>query len=169
MLLVVVSSFWPLHAADTARDLAEARKRYDAALAAATKPVRDRYLQELVAMKSRAMSLKDLQLATAVDREIKSLGANDAGDPADFKSQILNTTWTWVHSWERMTFRDKGVATIGADAEYKWRITNHVERVIEGTFGKGRTFKFTFSPDLKTAKGVLDGTTTFDSAAVNSP
>jgi hypothetical protein len=171
MLLAFVSPLLQLWAADTARELTEARKRYDAALAAAAKPVREHYLQELLAMKSRALALKDLQLATAVDREINSLAANEGliGDNADFKSKILNTSWTWVHSWEHMTFRDKGVATIGSDAEYKWRVTNHAERVIEGTFGHGRTFKFTFSADLKTAKGVVDGSTTFDSTAVSSP
>lgn len=171
MLLAFVSPFWPLCAADTSRDLAEARKRYDVALAAAAKPVREHYLQELLAMKSRAMALKDLQLATAVDREIKALGTSEdlVGNNADFKTQILNTSWTWVHSWEHMTFRDKGVAAIGSDAGYKWRITNHAERVIEGTFGHNRTFKFTFSADLKTAKGVVDGSTTFDSTPVSSP
>lgn len=122
-------------------------------------------------MKSRAMALKDFDLATAIDREIKSLGPSDdlVGDKADFKSQILNTTWTWVHPWEHMTFREKGVATIGADAEYKWHLTNPTERVIEGTFGHGRTFKFTFSADLQTAKGVVDGSNKFDSTLVTSP
>jgi hypothetical protein len=135
------------------------------------KPVRERYLQELLALKSRAVASKDSDLAAAVDREIKSLGSGDdlVGDKTDFKSQLLNTTWTWVHSWEHMTFREKGVATIGSDAEYKWHVTNPKEREIEGTFAHGRTFKFTFSADMKTAKGVVDGSNKFDSTLVTSP
>jgi hypothetical protein len=166
-----VCAIGQLCAADAPHDLAEARKRYDVALAAAVKPVREHFLQELLALKSRAMALKDFDLATAVEKEVKSLGTNEdlVGDKADFKSQLLNTTWTWVHSWEHMTFREKGVATIGTDGEYKWRLTNPTERVIEGTFGHNRTFKFTFSADMKTAKGVVDGSTKFDSVLVAAP
>lgn len=171
LLLALVSPFSQLVAADASHDLTEARKRYDDAVAAATKPARERYLQELLALKTRAMALKDLDLAAAVDKEIKSLGvASDlVGDKSDFKSQILNTTWTWVHSWEHMTFREKGVAVIGSDAGYKWHVTNPTERVIEGTFGHNRTFKFTFSADFKTAKGVVDGSSKFDSTLVPAP
>jgi hypothetical protein len=171
LLLALLWPFGPLTAADNAHDLADARKRYDEAMAAALRPVREHYLQELLTIKSRAQALNDAALTTAVDREIKALGTSDdrIGDKADFKTQILNTTWTWVHNWEHMTFHEKGVASIATDASYKWHVTNPAERIIEGTFGHQRTFKFTFSPDLNTAKGALDGSTALDSAPVATP
>jgi len=56
--------------ADIPPEVAAARARYEAALNAASKPVRDRYIQELEQLKARAMSLKNLGLAVAFDQEI---------------------------------------------------------------------------------------------------
>lgn len=55
-------------------ELIEARARYNAALAAVEKPVLDKYIRELEQLKSRALSLKKLEDAVALDRELKSLG-----------------------------------------------------------------------------------------------
>lgn len=60
-------------------EITQARARYNAALAAAAKPVHDKYIQELQQLKSRAFALKRLDLAVAVDNELKALGvANNA-------------------------------------------------------------------------------------------
>jgi hypothetical protein len=61
-------------AADVPQELAAARARHQAAVATATKPLYDRYVQELQQMKSRAMLNKNLELAVAVDAELKTLG-----------------------------------------------------------------------------------------------
>jgi len=69
--LALITSF--CLGADAAPELAAARRRYETALGIATKQVRERYLQELQQLKSRAMSAKNLDLAVAVEGEAKSI------------------------------------------------------------------------------------------------
>ncbi len=60
-------------------ELAAARTRYEAGGSGVTKPLRDKYVQELHQLKSRAMTAKNLELALAVDRELKTLGVSTTG------------------------------------------------------------------------------------------
>jgi len=78
------------------------RARYEAALAAAAKPVKDKYISELQQLKNRAMSLKNLELAVAIDQELKAIGAQPATDAtaaadtiAGFEHRLIGTKWTW--------------------------------------------------------------------------
>ena len=72
-------------AADAPPEVIAAKNRHQIAVAAATKPLRDRYVQELQQLKSRAMSMKNLELAVAIDAEIKAAtgGPGSAATPAN--------------------------------------------------------------------------------------
>jgi len=80
-------------------ELAAARTRYEKALADAMRPVREKYLAELQQLKNRAMMMKNLELANAIDQELKTIGAAGAaphGAPMSTTklSAILpNSTW----------------------------------------------------------------------------
>jgi len=77
---------------------------------------------------------------------------------AELKTQLLNTKWTWIHPGAEITFRENGQAWVNTDKEVKnWFVADASGRVVAGTFAGSRTFMFTFSPDLKTAKAILDG------------
>lgn len=70
LILVLVTS---TNAAEPS-ELTDARARYKAELAAADKPVLDRYIRDLQQLKNRALALKKLDDAVALDNELKSLG-----------------------------------------------------------------------------------------------
>ena len=76
-------------------ELAEARSRYDTAIIAATKPVRERYIQELQQLKTRAMANKNLDLAVAIDQELKTVGVSPvpAGSRRPLVDVVPGTRW----------------------------------------------------------------------------
>lgn len=77
---------------------------------------------------------------------------------ADFKAQLLHTQWSWIHPGAQITFRENGQAWVNTDKEVKnWFVADAANRVVAGTFAGSRTIMFTFSPDFKTARAVLDG------------
>ncbi|EDY16323.1 hypothetical protein CfE428DRAFT_6136 [Chthoniobacter flavus Ellin428] len=77
---------------------------------------------------------------------------------AELKAQLLNTKWTWIHPGAEITFRENGQAWVNTDKEVKnWFVADAAGRVVAGTFAGSRTFMFTFSADLKTARAILDG------------
>jgi hypothetical protein len=87
-----------------------------------------------------------------------------ADTAAGFKEQLLNTQWSWIHAGQQITFRENGQAWVNGDREVKnWFVADAAGRVVAGTFAGSRTFMFTFSPDLKTARAVLDGDRPWDS------
>ncbi len=125
ILLSLVGLAAPLPAADTPPEIVAARKRYDAATALAMKPVRDRYLQELQQLKDRALSLKNLELATALDAEIKAVtpvGAITPSDTAaDWENRLIGTSWLWNKD-KTITFQANGSVTPRFGA-MKWKFT----------------------------------------------
>lgn len=83
---------------------------------------------------------------------------------ADLKDQLLNTRWSWIHPGAYITFRENGQAWVNTDKEVKnWFVADAANRVVAGTFAGSRTILFTFSPDFKTARAVLDGERPWDS------
>lgn len=85
-------------------------------------------------------------------------------DTAELKAQLLNTKWSWIHPGSEITFREGGQAWVNTDKEVKnWFVADAAGRVVAGTFAGSRTFMFTFSPDLKTARAVLDGDRVWES------
>jgi hypothetical protein len=160
--------------ADTApREIAAARTHYNAAVAAATKPIRDRYLMELESIKRRAMGAKNLELAVAADEEIKALGgtssspaAANGAETASFQKRLTNTTWSWVHPGSTITLLPDGKAVVSASTDsYLWEVTNAGKKTAAVKFS-GRTAEFTFADDLLSAKATMDGERTWDSKPV---
>lgn len=81
-------------------ELDAARTRYETALSAATKPVREKYAAELQQLKNRAMTMKNLELAVAIDQEIKTIGVAVPSSPgtsvatSKLSAVLPNSTWT---------------------------------------------------------------------------
>ena len=122
---------------DVSPELTDARKRYDAGLAAATKPIRDRYIQELQQLKSRALSLKKLDVALAIDAEIKAVA------PKDSAAETLCAN-IWTLRRDKLEFQrdgkliQRGAGWVGKD----WKLSDDGTQVtIKFTNGNGGTFK----------------------------
>ncbi|HSI13912.1 MAG TPA: hypothetical protein VK961_17835 [Chthoniobacter sp.] len=82
---------------------------------------------------------------------------------ADLTDQLLNTRWSWIHPGAHITFRENGQAWVNTDREVKnWFVADAAHRIVAGTFAGSRTIMFTFSPDFKTARAVLDGERPWD-------
>jgi len=100
--IVATLSITLAYAADkpTSPELAAARTHYEAALTAATKPVRDKYILELEQLKNRAMTTKNLALAVEIDLELKSVGGvatpHPVPTPASTKLGELLPNSFWV-------------------------------------------------------------------------
>ncbi|MFO1485287.1 MAG: hypothetical protein U1F71_18140 [Verrucomicrobiaceae bacterium] len=146
------------------KELEAARERYDSALAVATKPVRDRYVQELEQMKNRALSLKDLKLAVEIDKEIalvalapKSAAVKTADD---LQRYLGDTTWTWGASEKSagsvLTFRKDGMCSVNKDTPVRWAAVDDSTVKLEN----GTVIKFTNnnkSYTATTASGIRVG------------
>ncbi|MDP1587639.1 MAG: hypothetical protein Q8M07_07860 [Prosthecobacter sp.] len=110
------------------KELEAARARFDAAMAVATTPVRDRYVQELEQMKNRAISQKNLGLAVEIDKEIKLVAAAPASSSvktsADLERYLGDTSWTWGTSEKSagsiLTFRKDGMCSVNKDTPVRW-------------------------------------------------
>jgi hypothetical protein len=109
-------------------DLAAARARYDAAIASATNPIRERYIQDLQQLKSRAMTQKNLELAVAVDAELAEFAApptaNAIRTATDLTRYLEGTLWTWGTSLStapsKLQFLKGGTCIINNDPPTRW-------------------------------------------------
>ena len=152
-------------------EIAAARARYETEIAIANKPIRDRYLAALDAIKKRAMAYKDLQLAVAADEEIKALGGTGASSSpsisqeGSLKKRLTNSTWTWIHPGSEVAFLSDGKAKIENSTIYSWEVTSSAKRTVEVKW-PSRSATFTFSEDLKSAKALMDGERQWDSKPV---
>lgn len=152
-----------LMAADTTpAEIVSARARFQAALSAASLPVRTRYLAELEQIKSRALTAKNLPLAMAADEEIKALGASVStpDGSSGLEGKLVNTTWTWGVPNKTVTFHPDGKADVDRFATYTWSVEKSTKPVVELRWvygGENRSVKFTFSQDMKRAKAVMTG------------
>ena len=117
IVAICLSASFALAADTVPTELVAARTRYDAALALTTKPVREKYIQELQQLKNRALTMKNLELAVAIDQEIKTVSVASlsstktavAGRPL---SELLpGTTWRperEVNKWKSISFTTDG-------------------------------------------------------------
>ena len=135
---------------EPSHELKAARSRYEASVAAATKPVRDRYILELQQLKSRAISMKNLNSALVIDQEIKSVAENAPLTNDSVRNRLINTTWIWYQS-ETITFVENGMAkwSHGTNS-FTWRVTNPSDRIIEGDTPHGEKYKIKFDAHHKT-------------------
>jgi hypothetical protein len=148
-------------AADSpSQEIVSARARYEAALAAAAKPVRGKYLTELQQIKDRALAQKNLKLALAADEEIKALNASvSTPNGGSLEERLLNTTWSWNIPKFTVTFLPEGKANVDKNAIFTWAVAKSSKPVVEVRWfydGENRSAKFTFAQDLKSAKAVLN-------------
>ncbi len=140
--------------------LMEARARYEEEIAAAIKPIRDRYLKELERLETTAYYARDFDLACAVTREIASMGGTGGaavegnGSPEDnIKARLVNTAWIW-RGGETITFLADGKARwshTGAEA-FTWKVAAAKPAVIVGTAWDGGQYSITLDGDLRTGK-----------------
>ena len=135
-------------------ELVAAHTRYDTAVTTAIKPIRERYVLELQQLKSRAMSLKQLDLAVAIDEEIKTLGDTNSTGTATLKARLSesDTKWTWedfqggtsvIHFTKDGKFHHPGFGGT-------WKVTAPKTVIIETSIGKA-TVKF--NDDFTTYQG----------------
>ena len=73
-------------------ELLAAQAKYDAAIAAAVKAINEKYVAYLTAMKKKAMADGKLELAVAVDKEIKA--AAEAKPKAPLTARDIVGRWT---------------------------------------------------------------------------
>jgi hypothetical protein len=141
----------------TPTELLEARAHYEAAIAAATKPIRERYLVELEQLKTTAYFTRNFDLAKAVVDEIAAMGdtgTDASGSPEDrLKERVINTTWLWWGG-ETITFLPDGKArrsNTGA-AACTWKIAGTTPPVIEGEAANGGKYRMILDAGGKTGK-----------------
>jgi len=82
-MVLAVAGFALASLAAVPAQIVEARTQYESALDAAAKPVKERYVRELEQIKSRAMALKNLELAKEADDQIKNPEDAPKGLPND--------------------------------------------------------------------------------------
>ena len=149
-ILIVVGHLSAIGEAPPA-ELAAAHARYEAAVAVATKPLKERYLEELKRMKEKALFDRKADLAVAIDTEIKVLGGAPVTG-ADLRGRLTNTTWKWWDT-ETITFLPENKIRWSHDQTqlWTWKVTDPAKRIIEGNCSKG-TFRLQVGDDLKSGK-----------------
>jgi hypothetical protein len=146
----------------TPTELLEARAHYEAAIAAATKPIRERYLQELEQLKTTAYFTKNFDLANAVVQEIAAMGETEAGgsgtdgtgSPEDrVEERLINTTWLWWGGGT-ITFLADGRARCSntRGTALTWKVAGATPPVIEGESWNGGKYRMTLDAGLRTGK-----------------
>ncbi len=127
------------------------RTRYLAAVKAATEPLKRTYTGELKSMMTGAMAQKNLDLANAVDAELKALASEPEAGSGRLASALTGTTWSW------------GVTAATAGSTLRF-LENRSFRVNNDSIGRytvvsGTTVKLdngavlTFSRDLRSYEG----------------
>lgn len=148
---LVTGAVWNLAAALISaepqnKELAEARARYETALATAAQPVRDRYLKDLEQMKSRALGLKNLPLALEIEQEIKRIAPppplTEIRTAQDLERYLSDSEWSWGRTLEsansRLAFRRDGFCAVNNDAPLRWSAVDASTVKLEN----GTIFKF---------------------------
>jgi len=137
-------------------ELSAARAKYAAALEAAQTPVRARYASDLQAIKARALAARNLELAVAVDEELKTVSAGGAVQQT-LRERLIDTTWVWWQS-ETVTFLRNGKLrwSIDENEVWTWQVTDQSKRIVEGRNVRGVTYRFVFDEDLKAGTLVQD-------------
>ena len=123
-------------------EIAAARARYDAAVSAATKPLKKQYAAELEQIKSRALTAKNAKLAVAVDEELQSVASG-------LKEALTDSTWLWWKT-ETITFLPNGKArwSVNGKDGFTWKVSNEAQRQIEGQTSKHEKYIITFDAGL---------------------
>ena len=107
------------------------KAQYDSAVAAATKPLTDKYIDVLKKLRDKATMARDLQAALFYDTQIK------AGEPVpenDWKNELTTINWLWGGNY-LFTFLANG--TISSDKALRWTET------------KRYTITYTSGPDTQ--------------------
>ena len=173
LIFIIVTVPCGLAADPQQLELDTIRTRYQAAVAAATKPLREQYTKDLQALKERAMQLKNLDAAVAIDREIKvisgeaPLARSTEGryitptegrhitSNAATTATLTGTEWTWET-------KAKKPATIrfASDGKFKselfqgtYTLTFYPATTVAMTYGS-YTATLTFDPTMNSYKGV---------------
>jgi len=151
----------------TPAELLDARARYEAAVADAVKPIRERYIEELEQLRATAFATKNADLAFAVGNEIASLGGKENGladldgvgyADASLKEDLINTTWVWYAS-QTITLLPDGMARWSGNHNeaFTWKIVGTNPATIEGKAWNGNKYRMTLDPGMRTGK-VTEGT-----------
>jgi hypothetical protein len=161
LALLIPASIAPAQGPDTSTppELLEARAHYEEQASIATKPIRDRYIQQLEQLKTTAYYTRNFDLAEAVTQEIASM--NDSVTELDpnrspgeqLKARLVNSTWIWW-SGETITLLPNGMARwskTGAPA-FTWKIAGAAPVVIEGGAPNGKKYRITLDAALRTGK-----------------
>ena len=143
-------------------ELLEARAHYEEAIAIVTRPIRERYIEELEQLQNTAYGTKNFDLAKAVARELEAMGSGTGSkaieSPVDsITDRLINTTWVW-QSGETITLIEGGKArwsNTGA-AVFTWKVTGATPAVIEGKTSEGHKFWITLDAGLR-AGNVVEG------------
>jgi predicted RNA-binding protein len=144
----------------TPTEVLEARAHYEAAIAAAERPIRERYLSELDQLLNTAYATKDFDLAQAVTQEISLMqtgnGADNGMSPEDrVIERMINTTWVWGNG-QTITFLADGKARWSNDsaAAFTWKVGGAVPPVIEGKTSDGGKFWINLDAGLRSGNVV---------------
>ena len=114
------------------KELEAVRARHQAAVEAATAPLRAKYLADLEELKKRALEMKDLDAAVIIDEEIKLIKpvprSGEIRTASDLAVYLNDTTWSWGKSEReavsRLTFRKDGTCVINRDAPVPWSVVD---------------------------------------------
>jgi hypothetical protein len=142
-------------------EVLEARAHYERAIAAATKPIRERYLAELEQLKTTAYDTKNFDLAIAVGQEIALMGTGTADENLSPEDSVIerltNTTWVWGQG-QTITLLPGGKARCSnaAAAAFTWKLSGAAPPVIEGKTADGVKFWINLDATLRTGN-VIQG------------
>ncbi len=142
-------------------ELATIRGRYESALAAAAKPVRDKYIQELQQLKNRALTMKNLELAVAVDQEIKVVAAAPdvsapsakSAAPDEFRKLLAGTKWKSPNGKSTLEFTEQDM--LWTDGDKPARPIAYISDkggVVRWKWSDGKEQEIEFDSALKTIK-----------------
>ena len=154
VLIVAASCF----GADIPPELATIKTRHEAAVAVATKPLRERYILELQQLKNRAMLSKNLDLANAVDTELKGISTAipdvTQNRAEKVRAELAGSQWTVVPNKQPIvvTFEEHGVLqqNPGPNAGFPetWTVNEDGDLLLAGrkvtTKDKFKTFTVSF-------------------------
>ena len=139
LLFVMVTVPCGLAADPQQLELDAIRTRYQAAVDAATKPLREQYTKDLQTLKDRAMQLKNLDAAIAIDKEIK---VNSGEAPSARSTEVRYITRTEGRNIEPNAAK---TATL-TGTEWTWETKTKKPATIR------------FAPDGKFKSGLFEGT-----------
>jgi hypothetical protein len=151
-----------LHAETVPKDSPELkalRDQYQGDVAAAVKPIQERYIIRLETLLRTCTQRGDLSGALAVQQELQTLKVTkpeeDTATHRATKAAMIGGTWTWetTQAGEAKTieFNDDGTGNHGGRGNTKWRVTADNEVTITNP-AKG-TAVIRLAPGLKSFAG----------------